>query len=170
MQKCWIQITIAILALVIASLIIDQVQAMPQTGKDLDYGDYTVVEAKVSGDVSLPYVYGPVASVSGYVHTDLSTIDPTKDWGLIVYFCFTWKDLDHSMHIVTDVYFFPEIDEEGEGVIIQPIALPDVVFYISSEGRTGCGYVVDSQLIGFWDTRTVFASLPYMPQGEEIEE
>jgi hypothetical protein len=122
------------------------------------YGTYTCAQAAAAGTLSGGYVYGAAAFVKGTILTDLATIDPTKDWGIVIDFKFRWVDTN-----LNDVWYFntiwdPNTDQQGDWFRIDRTGIPNPVRFIYSTGRTGITY---DGAGGWWvDTAWASASLP----------
>ena len=149
MNKKRVSLMSMALAFTMVAMMTAPTYAYPMWNFDSDTGDYIYIDAGVAGNWHSGKLYSPDAYVYVYIQEDLP-----DDHVLVLYWRFTWVDLNRVVHSEFDTEDFPGYRYKGQSVRIEPSGLPSVVLVIIAEGRAGYD--------GVWDTRLVCASLPFL--------
>jgi len=156
----WLFLVAALAVLLVA----DPVYASPNFRRiDSESGAYTYVEVEVSGTLSNGLLYYTNAVIRSGVISDLSALDPSKDWGLVVDWVLVYTDTGGYRYTISpEVPFFDStIDKKREGVTIDLSSLlPSVLRQIRLQAVAGYGYVEGGYLYYAYDTAWASVSFP----------
>lgn len=145
MKAIRISIVIAFAAIATLAAI---AHAYPMSRFDTKTGDYTTVQAAVSGQYVNGKIYSPAAYVKAVIDKNLPS-----PYCLVVYYYFEWEDLNHIVHYQYDTLDYPSKTNAGDWVRIPAIDLPSQVYYLVAEGKAGYD--------GVWDTELASVSIPF---------
>ena len=123
--------------------------AYPMSSYDDKIGDYTTVQAAVSGNYFGGKIYSPAAYVKAVIDVNIPS-----PYCLVVYYYFEWEDMNNVVHYQYDTLDYPDKTDAGEWVRILAIDIPSPVYYLVAEGKAGYD--------GVWDTELASVSIPFV--------